>query len=50
MKFLIPALALLSGCTTIPSAVSCDSAPRVRVAAALALQALERACPIDPAQ
>lgn len=50
MKALIPLLAILSGCATIPSAVSCDSAPRVRAAAALALQALERACPISPAQ
>lgn len=47
MKLILPLALLLSltACKTMP--VSCDTAPRVRAAAALALQALDRACPID---
>lgn len=37
----------LGMCATMPSAVSCDNAGRVRAAAALALQALDRVCPIQ---
>lgn len=48
MKLILPlALLALTACTTLPTAVSCTNAPKVRAAAALALQALERACPID---
>lgn len=48
MKTLLPlALLAITACTTLPSAVSCTNAPKVRAAAALALQALDRACPID---
>ena len=43
---LLPLL-LLSGCASIP-AVNCDNATRVRAAATLALQALDRVCPINP--
>ena len=46
----IPLVLCLGLCTTLPSAVSCTNAPKVRAAAALALQALERACPIGVAQ
>lgn len=47
MKLILPlALLALSACTTMPTP-SCATADRVRAAAALALQALERACPID---
>lgn len=35
---------LLTACQSIP-AVSCDNADRVRLAAALALRALDRVCP-----
>ncbi|WP_156448161.1 hypothetical protein [Sphingobium sp. CCH11-B1] len=40
---LLPLL-LLAGCTTMP-AVNCANADRVRAAAALALQTLDRVCP-----
>lgn len=46
---MIRALALLllclPGCAS--KLVSCDQAPRVRMAASLALEALDRACPIN---
>lgn len=42
MLRLLPLL-LLASCKSLP--VNCDSAERIRVAAALALQALDRACP-----
>lgn len=37
-------LPLLASCASVP-AISCDNADRVRAAAALALQAIERVCP-----
>ncbi len=40
-------LLALSGCATMQSAVTCDNAARVRAAAALAMQALDRVCPIS---
>lgn len=40
---LLPLL-LLTGCASMP-AVSCDNADKVRAAAALALQTLDRVCP-----
>ena len=47
MKSLLPLalLCALTACKTMP--VSCTNAPKVRAAAALALQALDRACPIE---
>lgn len=41
-------LPLLASCATIPTP-SCDNAARVRAAAALALQALDRVCPMESA-
>jgi hypothetical protein len=38
------AILLLAGCTTMPS-VNCAKADRIRAAAALALQTLDRVCP-----
>ncbi len=47
---MIRALALLllclPGCTTLQSAVTCNNAARVRAAAVLAIQALDRTCPM----
>ena len=43
---LVPLL-LLAGCQSVP-AVNCANAARVRAAAALALQTLDRVCPISP--
>lgn len=40
------AFVLLAGCNTIPKTVNCDKAEKVRLAAALALQTLDRVCPI----
>jgi len=37
----------LPGCTATQSLVTCDNAARVRAAASLAMQALDRACPMD---
>ncbi len=37
---------LLTACQSMP-AVSCDNADRVRMAAALALRALNRVCPLQ---
>lgn len=39
-------IVFLAGCAHIP-APSCANAPKVRAAAALALQALERVCPME---
>lgn len=47
-KFLsIAALVALSGCATTSKIVNCDNAAKVRAAAALAIQAVDRACPIS---
>ena len=43
---IIPLMLALAACKTMPGVVSCDNADRVRAAAALAMQALDRACPI----
>jgi len=42
----IMACLLLTGCQSVP-AVSCDNADRVRLAAALAIRALDRVCPLQ---
>jgi len=42
----LPALLLVGMCQTLP--VSCANAPQARAAAALALQALDRVCPMAP--
>lgn len=39
---------LLAACQSMP-AVGCDNANRVRLAAALALRALDRVCPLQQA-
>lgn len=40
---------LLAACQSVP-AVSCDNAIRVRLAAALALRALDQVCPLQQAK
>lgn len=42
----LPLVLCLGLCASLPTP-TCDTAPKVRAAAALALQALDRACPID---
>jgi uncharacterized protein YceK len=45
MLRLLPLL-LLTGCSTVPSYISCDNAEMARTAAKAALRALDNACPI----
>ena len=47
--WLLPALAL-SGCATTSKIVNCENASRVRAAAVLAIQAVDRACPLTLTQ
>ncbi|WP_161626741.1 hypothetical protein [Sphingobium lactosutens] len=47
-RWLAP-LFLLTACQSMP-AVNCENADRVRAAAALALRALDRVCPIQQAE
>ncbi|MCC4234470.1 hypothetical protein LL253_17500 [Sphingobium soli] len=45
----LAALLMLTACQSMP-AVSCENADRVRMAAALALRALDRVCPLQQAE
>ncbi|MEJ7933472.1 hypothetical protein WG907_04270 [Sphingobium sp. AN558] len=43
-RFLLLPVLLLAGCASVP-AVNCTNAAKVRAAATLALQAIDRVCP-----
>lgn len=52
MRFLVfmGGLLAIAACSTTSNLVSCDNADKVRAAATLAIQAVDRACPITSPQ